>query len=1024
MSAQMIRLCAALLLTAVASLALAQQGTEPVALQLKRTDTPGSTGIQYRITLTNDASVDTPVFAPVIDAPSHWLKNIKIAPRETTIPAGRAQNFTVTYDVVPDAPPDQGETLMVYFPMGDALPLHQLEIAVGFGGTVPALPELLEPKIDMVEFRETFEAGSTGNGIVFSVHNSTAYPVEELSLRPHMPSQYMLLDRIEPLGLTLDPGETADITAYFSVREDVAEDVEDSVEFHFDTADGPDLTLGAYRLIALIEAAEEAETVAECNSAVEAGGDAGGGVTVDLGGFTGRAGFTWEMYNVKDQMNVTVGGVSQTTGCVSHSGTIVLDVPPGAGTAKVEVVPNCEGTTGTQWTFTFECPLASDVTADGSGNALDQGAQAGATGAAIGASQGTQAAGPGAATTGLGAPVQPAPPMLPPIQHSGATVAESDNNDDIASAMPIGLGDAATGAIDPRRDADFYRVNIPKQGELTIAFPRVPTGVNITFRVLRPDGGVISGWHTAPAAGVAFDHKVDISAAGTVMIEVRDAYNDADSPTSYVMQTSFVPTQDHGEPNDDLAQATPLAWNVETRANILPKGDADHYVVTAPRQGRMTVLFTESGPETAMTFRVLEASGAVLRTWQTAASSGAIHQAWVDLPKPGRYVIEVRDSYNDARSATPYVIVAALDQTPDNGEPNDTMSEATPITIGQVLDASILPKSDGDMYQIDLPHQGELSVDLPRSAPETNLTFRVLDAVGGVVRNWQTAPATGAPYRGWADIATPGRYIIEMRDAYNDAASPVPYRFETAFRPTQDWAEPNGTASTATPVQLDQSYAAHILPKADGDMYRVTVDHPGVLGIDVTASGTETNMTVRVMRADETVVRNWSTAPSTGAPFDTSADLPAAGAYLVEFRDAYNDARSADPYQFALHHTASVDVLEPNDVSGQATAIGIGQSIVAAIFPKGDHDLYSVTASRAGDLVVTLTDSPDALNMVVQVERPDGTVVQGWRGATIAGDLFEVDISISAPGVHILRFADAYSDARSPEGYAFRVGLR
>ena len=222
------------------------------------------------------------------------------------------------------------------------------------------------PGLEEIEFRESFEAGTSGNAIIFDVANTTAFPVEGLNIRPELPAQYLVLDSISPNDIDLEPGETVEITAEFSVREDAPDGAEEAIGFHFDTTSDSDVPMPRYRMIAMIAA----EEVAECNSAVEAGGDEGGGVTVDLGDFTGLAGFTWEMYTVKDQMNVTVGSETKTTGCVSGSGTFEFDIPPGARTATVEVVPNCEGTTGTQWEFVFECPLASEVTADGTDEAL------------------------------------------------------------------------------------------------------------------------------------------------------------------------------------------------------------------------------------------------------------------------------------------------------------------------------------------------------------------------------------------------------------------------------------------------------------------------------------------------------------------------------------------------------------------------------------------------------------------------------------------------------------------------------
>jgi hypothetical protein len=55
-----------------------------------------------------------------------------------------------------------------------------------------------------------------------------------------------------------------------------------------------------------------------------------------------------------------------------------------------------------------------------------------------------------------------------------------------------------------------------------------------------------------------------------------------------------------------------------------------------------------------MAFRVLDETGAVVRDWQSSPRDGEAFSAKVDIKKPGRYIVEVRDGYNNARSAQPY----------------------------------------------------------------------------------------------------------------------------------------------------------------------------------------------------------------------------------------------------------------------------------------------------------------------------------------------------------------------------------
>lgn len=634
-----------------------------------------------------------------------------------------------------------------------------------------------------------------------------------------------------------------------------------------------------------------AAPVAACNSAVEAGGDAGGGVSVDLGNFAGKAGFTWEMYTIKDRMDVTVGGIQKTTGCVSGSGTFEIDIPPGAGSAQVKVIPNCENTTGTQWTFTFECPLSSTVTADGTGTATGQ---PGAGSTVTSGATGTR--GP----TGLGAPVTPAPLPPAPIGPTGHASTETEANDTVASATAIAVGDTVTGYISQVGDADFYTIDLPYQGELTVSFLAAPPGLDMAFRVLDANGTEVRGWQASPNTGAAYSAWVDIKSPGAYAVEVRDSYNNAGSQSPYTLQMTFVPAADTGEPNDTLASSTPVGWNQAIAANILPIGDADYYKVQAARQGRLTVSFPVVPPALDMAFRILDASGSEIHGWLSPPQAGTPFSASADIRTPGEYVIEVRDSYNNARDAASYQMFVSLDQTADPAEPNDDISRATPLLLDVPLSASILPVGDADLYAVALTHQGELTVTFPKAPAGLDMAFRILDMNGREVRGWQASSEMGKPYAASVDVKEPGNYLIEVRDSYNNARSEQDYTIIASLIPTRDPAEPNDTIAEATAIPFGVGLEASILPIGDADFYRIRMANPGELKIDFTRSPDGLDMAFRVLDASGQEVRGWQASPAMGKPYSAQAEFKMPGDYVIEVRDSYNNARSAEPYSLTV----------------------------------------------------------------------------------------------------------------------------
>uniref|UniRef100_UPI00321FC69A hypothetical protein n=1 Tax=Methylocaldum sp. TaxID=1969727 RepID=UPI00321FC69A len=97
----------------------------------------------------------------------------------------------------------------------------------------------------------------------------------------------------------------------------------------------------------------------KCNATIKAGGDTPETIDIDLTGYQGTAKFSWKHYSIKDRMKVTAGGqLIHDTQCVGGSGS--KDFPiAGLTSIRVEVIPNCDGSTGTQWEFKVECPQAA-----------------------------------------------------------------------------------------------------------------------------------------------------------------------------------------------------------------------------------------------------------------------------------------------------------------------------------------------------------------------------------------------------------------------------------------------------------------------------------------------------------------------------------------------------------------------------------------------------------------------------------------------------------------------------------------
>ncbi len=96
-----------------------------------------------------------------------------------------------------------------------------------------------------------------------------------------------------------------------------------------------------------------------CDDQQIAGGDTPEVRVIELGQSSGTFNFSYQTYFQEDQMFVTYEGAQLfDTTCLGTGGFLTqsLTYSGSATEVTVQIVPNCNGGSGTAWTFTVECP--------------------------------------------------------------------------------------------------------------------------------------------------------------------------------------------------------------------------------------------------------------------------------------------------------------------------------------------------------------------------------------------------------------------------------------------------------------------------------------------------------------------------------------------------------------------------------------------------------------------------------------------------------------------------------------------
>lgn len=155
-----------------------------------------------------------------------------------------------------------------------------------------------------------------------------------------------------------------------------------------------------------------------------------------------------------------------------------------------------------------------------------------------------------------------------------------DHGNAIATATVIGENSTTAGNIESSGDNDYFRINLPLPGVLTVS----STGSTDTFGHLQDSTGNELASNDDTSGG-NFRIALPLS-AGIYYVRVRGFQT---SIGIYALVSEFLPTDDHG---NTTATATVVSENSTTSGNLAAAGDSDYFRINVTRAGTLTVSTT------------------------------------------------------------------------------------------------------------------------------------------------------------------------------------------------------------------------------------------------------------------------------------------------------------------------------------------------------------------------------------------------------------------------------------------------
>ena len=540
----------------------------------------------------------------------------------------------------------------------------------------------------------------------------------------------------------------------------------------------------------------------------------------------------------------------------------------------------------------------------------------------------------------LEAPLVPEPevPLAPDEETPVDTPQTADDHGDLWKvATDLFFDIPQPGLIDTAEDIDYFRLEIPEPGELTV----YTTGSLDTIGSMEDDAGVFANGDQE-GEGNNFS-IVYYAKPETYYIRVRGYEN---ATGDYTLHASFVPGAEPPvvAPQDiaavpqyggTRATATPLPTGSSLSGSISPAGDIDYFRIQINNSGYLGVYTTGNTD----TYGRLESStGATLATNDDGGTGSNFSIA--HYVAPGTYYIRVTGF--SARTTGRYTIRAWY-------EFGHTRATAANLSLNGSLSGSIGFAGDIDYFRVQATTAGQLTVYTTGSTD----TYGRLEDSGGNLNNAGNILASnddsgvGTNFR-IVRTVTPGTYYIRVSGVGSRTGS---YNIYANFGGTPPASDDHGnTRAAATSLPLNSPLTGRISPAGDIDYFRVQVTASGQLTLETTGSldtvGRLENSSGSTLASNDD--------SGVGSNFRIVRDVTA-GTYYIRVT-GYRSKTGSYTLQASM---GSAD--DHGNTRATATSLPLNSPLTGRINRAGDIDYFRMQVTAPGELTVYTTGSTDTV---------------------------------------------------------------
>jgi len=230
------------------------------------------------------------------------------------------------------------------------------------------------------------------------------------------------------------------------------------------------------------------------------------------------------------------------------------------------------------------------------------------------------------------------------------------------------------------------------------------------------------------------------------------------------------------EPNDIIPQANTAEIGTTITGEINPAKDVDFFKFGYDDvKKRRDIVLVHLDPSTTLkpAVALYKEDRSIDQPWTTPNTAGAEHKLTFSAEPEKTYFVGVASEYK--QSAGAYALSLKPQEAYDQYEPNDDWFKATPLKLGEAIEANIMDGADVDYYRVSQVKEKSLTIDLQnlsKSPKPLKPSIRVLKSDKSTVQGWKTPDTAGGDLK-FSIASEPGQdYFVEVASEYGQSAGP------------------------------------------------------------------------------------------------------------------------------------------------------------------------------------------------------------------------------------------------------------